>query len=70
MIGNLLPLGAKLNEELADKSFAIKISKYPQSQYVSVKTFVEQYKETTIWDEAKIKERTKQIASIFYNIIE
>ena len=70
MIGNLLPLGAKLNEDLADKPFATKITKYPQSQYVSVKTFVEQYKETTIWDEAKIKERTKQIASIFYNIIE
>ena len=71
MIGNLLPLGAKLNEELDDKSFDIKISRYPQSRYVTVKEFEKKYKDLKVWNEDNIMERTKELAKILYeNVIE
>lgn len=71
MVGNLLPLGAKLNEKLADKAFSDKLSGYKQSQYTTVKEFIEEFKECSIWDESSIISRTKELANLLYdNIIE
>lgn len=71
MVGNLLPLGEKLNNELQDKDFKIKIAKYNNSQYETVKQFVQEYKNEEKWTEELIEERTEKIAQIMYeNIIE
>ena len=71
MVGNLLPLGEKLNNELQDKDFKIKIAKYNNSQYETVKQFVQEYKNEEKWTEESIEERTEKIAQIMYeNIIE
>ena len=66
MIGNMLPLGEKLNSQLEDKTFEQKMRKYPESQYCSVKKFVEEYKTNKKWTEEMIEERTKAIASALY----
>lgn len=71
MVGNLLPMGERLNSELADKEFSAKILRYPESQYATVKRFVDTYKDKTSWDAESIKARTTEIAKILYdNIIE
>lgn len=70
-IGNLLPLGATLNEELSDKDFSVKIKGYKKSQYATVKKFVENYETIEKWTDTTILERTKYIAKIlYYNLIE
>lgn len=66
MIGNMLPLGENLNSQLKAKSFEIKKKKYLESQYCSVKKFVEEYKANNKWTTELIEERTKFIASILY----
>ncbi len=71
MVGNLIPLGEKLNNELHDKDFKIKIAKYNNSQYETVKQFVREYHNEERWTEELIEERTAKIAQIMYeNIIE
>lgn len=71
MVGNLIPLGEKLNNELKDKNFKIKIIKYSDSQYATVKQFVQEYENEEKWTEKLIEERTAKIAQIMYeNIIE
>lgn len=71
MVGNLIPLGEKLNNELQDKDFKIKIAKYNNSQYETVKQFVREYHNEERWTEELIEERTAKIAQIMYeNIIE
>ncbi len=71
MIGNLLPLGEKLNNDLQDKSFSTKMSKYVDSQYSTVRRFIEDYKDAQQWTGDLIKQRTNDIARILYdNIIE
>lgn len=66
-IGNLIPLGEDLNCQLGDKDFEYKISRYPKSQYQSVKVFVREYGDFTTWDREQIDERTEQLAEIMYN---
>ncbi|WP_299448678.1 DUF262 domain-containing protein [uncultured Phascolarctobacterium sp.] len=71
MVGNLIPLGEKLNSELKDKNFKIKLAKYENSQYATVKKFIKEYKEKENWTEELIEKRTIEIAQILYkNIIE
>jgi len=71
MIGNLLPLGEQLNNDLNDKDFSYKMTRYPESQYATVKEFVRAYSSESVWDEQKIKDRTIDIAKILYeNCIE
>lgn len=71
MVGNLIPLGEKLNNELQDKDFKTKITKYSDSQYATVKQFVQEYHNEEKWTEKLIEERTVKIAQIMYqNIIE
>lgn len=71
MIGNLLPLGEKLNNDIQDRDFKYKLTRYPESQYVSVKKFHEKYNEQEIWNKDDIVDRTNMISDILYkNIIE
>lgn len=70
MVGNLIPLGNKMNSDLNDKDFKTKLAKYEKSQYATVKQFAEKYKVET-WTKELIEERTIEIAKILYdNIIE
>ena len=61
------PLGEKLNNELKDKSFLQKIKRYPESNYATVKKFMESIKSIRTWGEEEIENRTKEIADILYN---
>lgn len=65
-IGNLLPLGEKLNSQLKDKNFTIKLTKYKKSNYATVKAFCEEYKNNSEWTIELIENRTKAIAKILY----
>lgn len=67
MIGNMLPLGENLNSQLKDKPFEQKMKKYVESQYCSVKKFVQEYRTNNEWTEEMIEERTKCIAGILYD---
>ena len=69
MIGNLLPLGEQLNNDLSNKNFKSKMTRYPESQYTTVKKFVEENKDKEEWGEKEIVERTKCIAEIMYHSI-
>lgn len=69
MIGNLLPLGDKLNSELMDKAFKYKITKYSTSQYKTVEKFVQQYQNNAEWTKEMIIERTKEIAKKMYEMV-
>lgn len=66
-IGNLIPLGEELNGQLGNKDFAYKMSRYPESQYQSVKVFVSEYGHLTTWCKEQIDERTELLAEIMYN---
>ena len=67
MIGNLLPLGSKLNEDLANKELGSKLEGYRQSQYTTVKQFVEKYSNCDSWNKELIIQRTKELAKILYD---
>lgn len=69
MIGNLLPLGEQLNNDLSNKNFKSKMTRYPESQYTTVKKFVEENKDKEEWGEKEIVERTKCISEIMYHSI-
>lgn len=69
MIGNLLPLGDKLNSELMDKAFKYKIKKYSTSQYKTVEKFVQQYQNNAEWTKEMIIDRTKEIAKKMYEMV-
>lgn len=69
MIGNLLPLGDKLNSDLMDKDFKYKIKKYSTSQYKTVEKFAQQYQNNSEWTKEMIIERTKEIAEKMYDIV-
>ena len=69
MIGHLLPLGEQLNNDLSNKNFKSKMTRYPESQYTTVKKFVEENKDKEEWGEKEIVERTKYIAEIMYHSI-
>lgn len=67
LVGNLLPLGKQLNSELENKDFALKMRRYPESRYDSVKEFVESYNGFTEWTPEMILERTDKIANKLYD---
>lgn len=66
MLGNLLPMGEQLNNDLSNKNFKSKMTRYPESQYTTVKKFVEENKDKEEWGEKEIVERTKCISEIMY----
>ncbi len=67
-LGNLLPLGTELNNNLGDKSFLAKVEGYKKSQYKSVQNFLAEYckDKNPKWTEDKITERTKELSRIMY----
>lgn len=64
-------MGEQLNNDLSNKNFKSKMTRYPESQYTTVKKFVEENKDKEEWGEKEIVERTKCISEImYYSIIE
>lgn len=64
-IGNLLPLGPKLNEKAGNKSFLEKIDTYKQSNFVMTKEFTQNVPKK--WGEEEIKARTNFLAEYCYD---
>jgi hypothetical protein len=69
LIGNLLPLGEKLNGELADKPFKTKMRRYPESKYATVNKFVELYSKNDQFTEEDVYNRTKFLSKLAYEDI-
>lgn len=67
MLGNLIPLGENLNTELKDKNFNTKLIKYKESQYATVRRFVQDYEGIEDWTQELILRRTIDMAKILYN---
>lgn len=68
-IGNLLPLGKRLNERADNKAFTKKIIIYKESNFETVKTFLERHSTKSTWLKKDIDERGKRLASLFYDKI-
>lgn len=68
-LGNLLPLSAKTNNKLSNKSFVDKLKKYKQSNSLTVKRFINNYGTLEEWGEIEIRNRTKKIAEYAINKI-
>ena len=66
-IGNLLPLEKELNDKCKDKSFAEKIIFYQQSNFSTVKIFLERYKNG--FESTDIDKRQSNLAKDFYEHI-
>lgn len=67
-IGNLLPLDAGVNNEMGNCSFGEKINYLALSELLTVQKFIEEYKENSVWDEAEINQRSKDMAKKSYEI--
>jgi uncharacterized protein with ParB-like and HNH nuclease domain len=65
MIGNLLPLGAKLNQEADSNPLAKKIEIYRKSKFLLTQEFTTSNPET--WGEEEIRYRTIKLAEYCYN---
>ncbi|RYD04823.1 hypothetical protein N752_12925 [Desulforamulus aquiferis] len=65
-IGNLLPLGEKLNGELADKTFRTKMKRYPESRYALVIEFVKRFSQNEKFTKQDIIDRTKLLSKVLY----
>ena len=68
-LGNLIPLGETLNNDVANKPFKEKLEHYKESRYVTVKKFVELYSQINQFHKNDIEERTKELAGILYTDI-
>jgi Protein of unknown function (DUF1524) len=66
-IGNLLPLGAELNEKAGNKFFSNKIEIYKKSKFVLTKEFTENVPEQ--WGEKEIEIRTNLLAESCYGFM-
>lgn len=65
-IGNLIMLENNLNSEASQLPYKNKVAVYKKSTYVWVQKFIAEYGE---WNEDKIKERARNLASLYYNQI-
>lgn len=68
-IGNLIPLVKKTNNKLRNASVEEKIKKYKETNFSSVKEFVNDYKNAGTWNAETIKARTNKLACIFWKDI-
>ncbi|MGF7071699.1 uncharacterized protein with ParB-like and HNH nuclease domain [Priestia megaterium] len=68
-IGNLLPLSQDLNVKCGEKVLAEKIPYYEESQFETVKKFLEEHPSKTSWDHDDIVRRTNDLAILAYNEI-
>lgn len=64
-IGNLLPLGNKLNAEADNMKVIDKICVYQKSDFMLTKDFASSF--SGIWHETDIDSRTKNLAEYYYN---
>ncbi|MDY6783066.1 MAG: HNH endonuclease family protein [Cyanobacteriota bacterium] len=64
-IGNLLPLGAELNEQAGNKTLDKKIEVYKKSDFVLTKEFAQSNPQQ--WNEEKIQDRTNELAERCYD---
>jgi len=68
-IGNLLPLCNTINNVASDKPLSDKIYLYDRSQLLTVKEFLSNLGDKTIWEEGDIINRTQHIAEVSYGSI-
>ena len=68
-IGNLLPLSASINQNCGDEDYQKKVEKYKNSNFKSVKDFLEFNDEKTEWTSKEINERTDSLAKLSYDKI-
>lgn len=68
-IGNLIPLVKRINNKLKEAPVDEKIITYKETNFSSVKNFVDYYNDTGIWNAETIKKRTKELACIFWKDI-
>lgn len=69
MIGNIIPLSQKLNSDIGDADFVKKIEAYKESNYSTVKKFIEDYEHKKEWTIEDINNRTESLAEIAYSHI-
>ena len=68
-IGNLLPLAGEVNRQIGDATYTEKLLRYKQSNFVSVKNFLERYGQRSEWTEQDIDIRAGHMADLAYNHI-
>lgn len=72
MVGNILPLCAEINGDIADKDPKEKLSYYSKSELILVKEFVDEVNSDDFdldnWNEEQIKTRTESIAKLAYEL--
>ncbi len=68
-IGNLIPLSSSINQNCGDEEFIKKILKYKNSNYKTVKNFLEYNDKKIDWNAEDINERTDALATLAYNEI-
>ncbi|TKJ93531.1 hypothetical protein PaeCFBP13512_03855 [Paenibacillus sp. CFBP13512] len=68
-IGNLIPLDPDLNSKCGSKDFKIKLDHYKNSNFLSVKKFIEEVGDKQVWDKADINHRTDQLAKLAFEEI-
>lgn len=68
-IGNLLPLAEGVNQRIGNDIFINKIPRYRQSNFVSVKLFVDRYGGQSEWTANDIDLRATYMADLAYNHI-
>lgn len=67
-IGNLLPLGFKINETCSNKPLASKIKEYERSDLILVKDFLSKYRHHT-WNDDVIDQRSGELAKLAYDLM-
>lgn len=67
LVGNLLPLGQRLNSSIGDADFCIKLREYRKSNFKSVQKFVDDYSSLQTWGKTEINERTRILARSIYD---
>ena len=65
-IGNLIMLEGTLNHDADQHTYEEKVGAYRKSNYMWVKNFIANHNE---WREAMIKDRAKELASLYYDKI-
>lgn len=68
-MGNLLPLGALLNEDAKDYNLEKKMKIYSQSEYYMTKTFAKNNLDKKVWEEADIETLTIELSTYCYSKI-
>ena len=68
-VGNLIPLVKRINKNLKDSPVSEKVKRYSETNFSSVKEFVDTYNNTNVWDTESINTRTLALANTFWKEI-